>query len=406
MLGLPEADLAPWRDAIQQALGPNGRLVVALVPELELIIGPQPAVPELPAQDAQNRFQMVFRRFLGVFAKKEHPLALFLDDLQWLDNATLKLIEHLVSHAETRYPLLIGAYRNNEVGPSHPLMLTLDSIRKTQAKVSEILLAPLGIDDVGRLVADALHCEPARARALARLVHEKTAGNPFFSVQFFTTLAEERLVEFDARTAAWRWDVRRIEGKGLTDNVVELMIAKLKRLPAPTQEAMTLLACLGNLAEAATLAIVRGGSVDELDAALWEAVRAGFVMRVDGTYGFVHDRIQEAAYSLIPEAVQTETHLRIGRLLLAQLTPDATAEHVFAVVNQLNRAVHLVADVEEKASLLRMNVLAGKKAKSAIAYASARKYLAQAAALAPPDAWTPLYEEMFELHLLFSECEY
>ena len=406
MLGLLEADLAPWRDAIQQALGPNGRLVVALVPELELIIGPQPAVPELPAQDAQNRFQMVFRRFLGVFAKKEHPLALFLDDLQWLDNATLKLIEHLVSHAETRYLLLIGAYRNNEVGPSHPLMLTLDSIRKTQAKVSEILLAPLGIDDVGRLVADALHCEPARARALARLVHEKTAGNPFFSIQFLTTLAEERLVEFDARTASWRWDVQRIEGKGFTDNVVELMIAKLKRLPATTQEAMTLLACLGNVAEAATLAVVRGGSVDDLDTALWEAVRAGFVTRVDGTYKFVHDRIQEAAYSLIPEAHRTETHLRIGRLLLARLRVDAPAEHVFAVVSQLNRAVDLVTGADEKASLLRMNVLAGKKAKSAIAYASARNYLAQAAALAAPDAWTRLYEETFELHLLLSECEY
>src|SRR5207237_1981815 len=147
-----------------------------------------------PAQDAQNRFQMVFRRFLGVFAKKEHPLALFLDDLQWLDNATLKLIEHLVSHAETRYLLLIGAYRNNEVGPSHPLMLTLDSIRKTQAKVSETLVSPLGTDDRARHVARALHCEPARATALARLVHEQTAGNPFFSIHFLTTLPEARLV--------------------------------------------------------------------------------------------------------------------------------------------------------------------------------------------------------------------
>src|SRR5262249_42418740 len=244
MLGQRETDLAPWREAIQKAVGPNGQLVVALVPELELIIGPQPPVPELPPQDAQNRFQMVFRRFLGVFAKKEHPLALFLDDLQWLDAATLQLIEHLVTHAETRYLLLIGAYRDNEVGPSHPLMLTLDSIRKTQAAVREIVLGPLGRDDLGRLVMDALHCEPARARLLARLVQQKTAGNPFFAIQFLTTLAEERLVEFDARSAAWRWDMQRIEAKGFTDNVVELMIGKLKRLPATTQEAMTLMACL------------------------------------------------------------------------------------------------------------------------------------------------------------------
>ncbi len=406
MLGMREAELGPWRDAIQKALGPNGQLIVALVPELELIIGPQPPVPELPPQDAQNRFQMVFRHFLGVFAKKEHPLALFLDDLQWLDAATLELIKHLVTHAEIRYLLLIGAYRDNEVGPSHPLRLLLDSIRKARGAVREIVLRPLGIDDLGCLVADALHCEPARARSLARLVQQKTAGNPFFAIQFLTTLAEERLVEFDARTATWRWNMHRIEAKGFTDNVVELMIGKLKRLPATTQEAMTLLACLGNLAEAATLALVRGGSVEELDAALWRAVQAGFVMRVDGTYKFLHDRIQEAAYSLIPEPLRTKTHLRIGRLLLAQLSANATAEHVFVVVNQLNRAVDLIGDAEERASLVRLNVLAGKKAKAAIAYASARNYLAQAAALAPPDAWTRLYQETFELQLLFSECEY
>ncbi len=406
MLGLREAELGPWREAIQQAVGPNGQLVVALVPELELIIGPQAQVPELPPQDAQNRFQMVFRRFLGVFASKEHPLALFLDDLQWLDAATLKLIEHLVTHPETRYLLLVGAYRDNEVGPSHPLMLTLDSIRKTQAKVREIVLGPLGLDDVGRLIADALHCEPARARALARLVHERTAGNPFFTIQFLSTLAEERLVEFDARIAGWRWDLQRIEAKGFTDNVVELMIGKLKRLPPATQEAMTLLACLGNLADAAHLAMIRGGSVHDLDGALWGAVEAGFAMRLDGTYKFVHDRIQEAAYSLIPEPLRTNTHLSIGRLLVAALTADAAAEHVFAVVNQLNRAADLITDGEERVSLLRLNVRAGKKAKAAIAYVSARNYLAQAAALAPPDAWTRLYEETFDLHLLLSECEY
>ena len=406
MLGLREVELGPWRQAIQQAVGPNGHLIVALVPELELIIGPQPPVPELPPQEAQNRFQMVFRRFLGVFAKKEHPLALFLDDLQWLDVATLTLIEHLVTHAETRYLLLIGAYRDNEVAPSHPLMLTLDSIRKAQAPVRELVLGPLGLDDVARLIADALHGDPARARSLARLVHERTAGNPFFAIQFLTTLAEERLVEFDPLTAAWRWDVLRVEAKGFTDNVVELMISKLKRLPAATQEAMTLLACLGNLADAAILAMIRGGPVNDLDSALRGSVAAGFAMRVDGTYKFVHDRIQEAAYSLIPEPLRAKTHLRIGRLLLGALTADSPAEHVFAVVNQLNRAVTLVVDTEERVSLLRLNVLAGKKAKAAIAYVSARNYLAQAAALTPPDAWTRLYEETFDLHLFLSECEY
>src|SRR5207248_3052113 len=177
---------ARWRDAIQEALGPNGELMGNLIPELALIIGEQPPVPDLPPQDAKNRFQLVFRRFIKVFARPEHPLALFLDDLQWLDTATLDLLEQLVTHSEVRHLLLIGAYRDNEVGPAHPLLRSLEAIRDAEARVHEIVLAPLRIDDVGRLVADALHCKPERARPLAQLMHEKTGGNPFFAIQFLT----------------------------------------------------------------------------------------------------------------------------------------------------------------------------------------------------------------------------
>jgi predicted ATPase len=197
LLGQSEAELGWWRGALSEALGPNGQLIVNLVPALERVIGKQPPVPDLPPHEAQNRFQMVFRRFLGVFARKEHPLALFLDDLQWLDRATLDLLEHLVTHSEVRHLLLIGAYRDNEVGPAHPLLRTLGAIRNAGAWVHEIVLAPIGIDDVGRLVADALHCEPEHARPLAQLVQEKTGGNPFFAIQFFTALAEEGLLSFD-----------------------------------------------------------------------------------------------------------------------------------------------------------------------------------------------------------------
>ena len=243
-----EAELGRWRDALADALGPNGQLIVNLIPELELVIGKQPPVPDLPPQDAQNRFQMVFRRFLGVFARPEHPLALFLDDLQWLDAATLELLEHLITDPEVRHLLLVGAYRDNEVSPSHPLMRTLEAIRKAGARVQEIVLAPLGLDDLGRLVADALHCEQDRARPLAQLVHEKTGGNPFFAIQFLTALAEEGLLAFDPDAASWCWDLARIRAKGYTDNVVELMVGKLKRLPATTQEALKQLACLGQRA--------------------------------------------------------------------------------------------------------------------------------------------------------------
>ena len=198
-----------------EALGPNGQLIVNLVPELELLIGTQPPVADLPPQDAKNRFQMVFRRFLGVFARKEHPLALFLDDLQWLDAATLDLIEHLVTHPEVRHLLLIGAYRDNEVGPAHPLIRTFEAIRNAGARVEEIVLTPLGLDDIGRLVTDALHCEPERARPLAQLVHEKTSGNPFFAIQFLTALNEDGLLVFDPVAPAWRWDIDRIRARKL-----------------------------------------------------------------------------------------------------------------------------------------------------------------------------------------------
>ncbi|MDB6043617.1 MAG: histidine kinase, partial [Gammaproteobacteria bacterium] len=200
LLGQSKAELGQWRDALREALGQNGQLIVDLVPELELVIGTQPPVADLPPQDAKNRFRMVFRRFLGVFARREHPLALFLDDLQWLDSATLDLLEHLITHSEVRHLLLVGAYRDNEVSPSHPLLRTLEAIRKAGARVQEIVLAPLGLDDVGQLVADALHCEPARVRPLAQLVQERTGGNPFFAIQFFTALAEEGLLAFDPVT--------------------------------------------------------------------------------------------------------------------------------------------------------------------------------------------------------------
>src|SRR6202049_2790453 len=258
LLTRSEAELGRWQDALREALGPNGQLIVNLVPGLELVLGKQPPVADLPPQDAQNRFQMVFRRFLGVFARKEHPLALFLDDLQWLDTATLDLLEHLVTHLEVRHLLLVGAYRDNEVSPSHPLLRTLEAIRKAGARVRDVVLTPLELDDVGRLIADALHCEPVRARPLAQLVQEKTGGNPFFAIQFFTALAEDGLLAFDPVTRAWKWNMDRIRAKSYTDNVVDLMAGKLKRLSATTQEALKYLACLGNVASTATLALVHG----------------------------------------------------------------------------------------------------------------------------------------------------
>ena len=276
-----EAEVDHWRHALLEALGPNGQLIVNLIPEVEFVIGKQPPVAELPPQEARNRFQLVFRRFLGAFATAEHPLALFLDDLQWLDTATLELLERLITDPDVRHVLLIGAYRDNEVSSSHPLMRTLAAIREAGAKTQEIVLAPLGLEDVDRLVADALRCGRKLAGPLAQLVHEKTGGNPFFAIQFLTALAEEGLLRFDRDAAGWIWDLGRIRAKGYSDNVVDLMVGKLRRLPDTTQAALQQLACLGNVAEIATLSVVFGQSEEEIHAALLEAVRAGLILRLE-----------------------------------------------------------------------------------------------------------------------------
>jgi PAS domain S-box-containing protein len=406
LLSQSEEELGRWRDSLSDALGPNGQLMVNLVPELELVIGKQPAVAELPPQDAQSRFRMVFRNFLGVFARKEHPLALFLDDLQWLDPATLDLLAHLVTHSEVRHLLLVGAYRDNEIGPVHPLLRTLEAIRAADAMVHETVLAPLELHDVGGLIADALHCEPARARPLAELVHEKTGGNPFFAIQFFIALADEGLLAFDRDASAWQWNIDRIRAKSYADNVVDLMAGKLKRLPVTTQETLKQLACLGNVAEIATLTLVHGETEEAMHAALWEAVRAGLIVHQDNAYRFLHDRIQQAAYSLIPEAQRAEVHLRIGRLLLANMTADEFAEHLFEVANHFNQGATLLVDRDEKAQVAAIELRAGRKAKASTAYASACVYLVAGMALLDESNWGSRYELMFSLWLERAECEY
>jgi PAS domain S-box-containing protein len=405
LLSKSEAELSKWRDAFRDALGPNGRLIANLVPELQLIIGETPPVPDLPPQDAQRRFQLVFRRFIGVFARPEHPLALFLDDLQWLDSATLDLIENLLTQPDLHHLMLIGAYRDNEVNSSHPLTRKLDAIRKAGAPVREIVLAPLGREDLAQLIKDALRCEPERATALAELIHEKTEGNPFFAIQFIGSLAEEGLLTFDYGAGQWSWDLHRIRAKGYTDNVVDLMVGKLSRLPVETQRALQLLACMGNSAEFDLLEMVSEHSNEEMHRRLWDAVRAGLIFRTEQSYVFLHDRVREAAYSLIPENVRAETHLRIGNLLAARISPEKREESAFEIVNQLNRGSHLITLAEERKRLAALNLMAGKRAKSSTAYASALSYLYAARALLAEQSWDEDYELIFSVECDTAECQ-
>ncbi|MFL6710265.1 MAG: AAA family ATPase, partial [Massilia sp.] len=406
LLSANEASLQQWRAVLQAAVEPNGLLMVDLVPELGHIIGEQPAVPALPPKEAKRRFQLVFRRFIAAFARPEHPLALFLDDLQWLDSATLDLLEDLLVSDDLQHLLLIGAYRDNEVSPTHPLLLKLEAIRCTGAPVHDIVLEPLACEDLGQLLGDTLRCDLAQAASLAALIHAKTTGNPFFSIQFIGALTDEGLLVFDYELGRWVWDLERILAKNFTDNVVELMVAKLRRLAPKTQLALRQFACMGNTASFDMLGMAyQGGSVQDMHRRLGEAVHSGLVFRAEDSYRFLHDRVQEASYSQIPPSERAEAHLRIG-LLLAAHTPSAKIEEgVFEIVNQLNRGAHLLRAGAELVQVAQLNLIAGRRAKNATAYDAALKYLRVGSALLPESAWANHYALFFSIEFLIAECE-
>ena len=272
------------------------------------------------------------------------------------NSATIDLIEDLLTQSDVQHLMLIGAYRDNEVNSSHPLMRKLDAIRKAGAPVEEISLAPLTRTDQAQLITDALHCEPERAAALTELIHEKTAGNPFFAIQFISALVEEDLLTFDYGEGRWVWDLNSIHAKGYTDNVVDLMVGKLNRLPVETQRALQLLACMGNSAGFDLLEMASQESIEEMHRRFWEAIGAGLIVRTKQSYRFLHDRVQEAAYSLIPENLRAAAHLRIGRLLVAQTPPEKREEAIFEIVNQLNRGAALITARDEREQLAELNL--------------------------------------------------
>ena len=398
-------DIARWRDAIKEAVGNQGRLLTDLIPDLARLIGPQPTVAVLSPVDAELRFQTVFQRFVGVFARAEHPLVIFVDDLQWLDPATLTLIEYLLLHPDTRHLLLIGAYRDNEVDSAHPLMLKLEALRRAGARLDQIVLGPLSVDNVNQLLCDTLRHAPDEMRPFAELVHRRSSGNPFFAGQFLTSLAEEALVEFDPRSRSWTWNLDAIVDKKFSDNPVDLMIGRLRRLSPEAQEALKLLACLGNHADFATLAKLRSESDEAMHASFRDAVRAGAAVPREGSYRFFHDRVQEAAYALIPTEGRAELHLRIARLLVAETAQERIAEKIYDLVNQLNLGSALISEWPEKVRAAELNFVAGRKAKASTAYASASNYLAAGIAILSDEGWQRSYDLMLGLFLERAECE-
>ena len=421
------AKIQQWKTKILEAVGENGQVIVEVIPELEKIIGTQAPAPELSGTAAENRFNLLFQQFIQVFSSKEHPLVMFLDDLQWADSASLKLMQLLM--ADTGHLFLIGAYRDNEVNSTHPLMLTLSEIEKITANINTITLAPLNQSKLNELVSETLKCKENLALPLTQLIYQKTQGNPFFTTQFLKALHQDGLINFDFDLGCWQCDIAAVTQRALTSDVVEFMALQLQKLPKSTQDVLKLAACIGNPFDLETLAIVHQKSLTETAADLWVALQEEFILPLTEVYKFyiteintsvnplqtinpsvnykfLHDRIQQATYSLIPDDKKPETHLKIGRLLLEKTPESQLSDKLFDIVNQLNIGINLIETQEERNQLADLNLQAGRKAKASTAYKAAVEYLSIGLKLLDSDSWQTQYNLIFHLHLELAEAEY
>ncbi|MEG4228378.1 AAA family ATPase [Microcoleus sp. N9_B2] len=426
LLSESDAKIQEWKTKILEALSDNGQVIIEVIPELERIIGQQPPAPELSGIAAQNLFNLLFHKFISVFTTKEHPLVMFLDDLQWADSASLKLMQLLVNESQLGYLLLLGAYRDNEVSPTHPLMLTLDEVSKAGTALNTITLAPLDKISLNQLVADTLVCSPNLAQPLTELVYQKTQGNPFFSTQFLKALHQDELISFDIKAGHWQCDISKVREAALTDNVVEFMAQQLQKLPRETQDVLKLAACIGNQFDLATLAIVSESSETETATALWKALQEELIIPQSEVYKFyvgaeqaiseatsqtvayrfLHDRVQQAAYSLIPDSDKKATHLKIGQLLQQNLSEIEQEEKLFNIVRHLNQGEELITQHSEREALAQLNFKAAQKARSSTAYAAARIYVQTGIELLTANCWQSQYELTLNLYVAATEAAY
>ncbi|MBH8576365.1 AAA family ATPase [Nostocaceae cyanobacterium CENA369] len=419
-----------WKHKLLAAFGDIGQVIIDVIPEIEKIVGQQPFVPQLGATESQNRFNRVFQNFIQVFTQKEHPLVLFLDDLQWADLASLKLIKMLMGELDSQYLLMIGAYRDNEVRSTHYLLQTLNEIQKAGTVVNNIILKPLKIENVHELVADSFHSTTEKTKILANLIFDKTQGNPFFLNQLLQTMYQEKLLNFDFNSGVWQWEINQIQTIGITDyDAIELIARNIKKLPKETQQVLKLAACVGNRFSIDILAIVNEKSQSKTAFDLWEALQASLILPLSEnykaplffdrdisssivsqelkvSYKFLHDRVQQAAYSLIPESQKKQTHLKIGQLLLESYQTQEIEENIFDIVNHLNFGIEFIDEQSQRDKLAKLNLIASQKAKAASAYEAALTYSKVGLELLKPSSWESNYDLMLALHLESVEIEY
>lgn len=404
VLGEPENHIQSWSNQLREALGLSGGLIAAVLPEIELLIGKQPPPAELPPAEKQLQFNLVLRQFISAFAQPKHPLVIFLDDLQWADSDSLKLMKNLITDPGNLCLLIVGAYRDNEIDQNHPLSLTLAELRQSSCAPEEITLCPLAADQLNALIADTLHTKRKDTEELSHQIYEKTQGNPFFALQLLMTLRNEHSLEFDKKKGLWRWDLDQIHLQNYSDNIVDLLLRKLQKLPRCTRDVLKVAACLGSKGKVSTLAIAceRPANTTENDLRL--AIQDGLIIRHDGAYKFLHDRVQQAAYALIAPEDLPEEHLRVGRALLAAVAPNELEEKVFEVVNQLNLGTSRITARNEQCYFARLNLIAGRKAKQAIAYGKAVQFFSAGIELLGADQWQLDQALAFDLHFERAEC--
>ena len=431
LLGEPPAKLAEWKATLLGVLGTNGQLLIDLIPELALVIGPQPPTLALGPSESQNRLSMVMQNFVRVFCTPSNPLVLFIDDLQWADAASLWLLRLLLSEPGSGHLLIVGAYRDGEVDESHPLRGALEELRKGGLEPLDIHLGLLDFPSVCRLLEETFkESDRGRIGPLANLVTAKTQGNPFFLSQFLIELYNLKLVRLDRSTGRWVWDEAEVAAAPVTDNVVDFMAARIQALDPSTQRVLSLAACTGHQFVLTSLAAVAELSPARTAVALWPALRERLLVPVggdyrllpeadagddpapelaaglDASYRFLHDRVQQAAYSLIPVDQREEVHLRIGRCLRSALPDEPKAELLFEVVRHLNIGAALISDRKERVDLARQDLSAGRGAKTAAAFAAAAGFYSAGIVALGERSWDDVYDLSSTLHRERAECEY